>query len=99
MMRWILGVLLLGACGNADPDSDPIVAVRHVPQAEIQAMAERHYGRPLASTVRGFTFWHDGGGTIYIEAVEKFPSPGAYECILGHELRHVIEGDFHAPPP
>ena len=51
--------------------------------------------------IRGLTKWDDYPtgrvATIFMMDPDWYRDQDQYQCVLGHELRHVFEGSFHTP--
>lgn len=84
-------------CGCKDNKTVvPNVVVHEVTQPEIQSMAEAAFGHKFSYVVRGFTMaWDDGSCDVYMMAMADYQNELVYEQVLGHEMRHCLEGDFH----
>jgi hypothetical protein len=76
------------------------VTVEHVDQATVQAIAEGYEKRTIQTRLRGYTTWEESAmgteGHIAILPPDQFESLEKYHEILGHELDHVLRGDYHA---
>lgn len=85
-MKALLSILLLlTSCGWGVS-----VEIEHVSQEEIDSLCDEKY------RCQAYTTWSDFGAcTIYIKPIEEYDSERTYNELLGHELRHCFEGEFH----
>lgn len=78
----VLLLLSLTACGGSTQ-----VDVIYMTPDELHTTFGRQYS--------GYSRWDEFGCKIYTFYPEMYEFESAYTFVLGHELRHCLEGNYH----
>lgn len=81
----LLVVLFMVSCGG-----QLTVDINHVNQSTIDAMCDESYRCKAYATWDGL-----GNCQIYIKERTEYTNDEEYHRLLGHELRHCFEENFH----